>query len=108
MPTLHKTKHFTDNQRATLLRSAMTQEQAIKEFFSKEVDAFTVEDVYYHLRAGRLIGVKVPITSVRRGFSNLTKEGYLEKTNEVEQGEMKVNIHKWKRKTGTAIATLFQ
>lgn len=105
MATIHKTDHFTDQQRKDLAKSALSQEDAVRLFFSKEVGSFTVEDVYYHLRKTRLISPKTPITSIRRCVSNLSDNpkkditnGYLIKTTEVTQGELGKNIHKWKRK----------
>ena len=111
---LHKTEHFTDGQRKQLTRSALTQDEAVKLFFSKEVAAFTVEDVYYHLTRERIISPKTPITSIRRSITNLSDNpkknitnGYLIKTTEVEPGDFGKNIHKWKRKIESEQSTLF-
>lgn len=118
--TLHKTKHFTDNQRATLLRSAVSISDAVKNYFADKACGYTVEDVYKYLRSQHLISPKVPISSVKARMTELLGEwidpknkelgyrnAYLVKTEEVKQGGFGKNQRLYKRKTGTAIAELF-
>lgn len=114
MATTHKTEHFTDRQRKELAKSALTQDEAVRLFFSKEVGSFTVEDVYNSLRLNRIISPKTPITSIRRSMTNLSDNpkrnitnGYLEKTTDVEQGDFGKNIHKWRRKIESKQSELF-
>jgi hypothetical protein len=38
----------------------------------------------------------VPLTSIRRAFSNLKKRGLIEKTNIMVRGNFGMSVHSWK------------
>lgn len=72
-------------------RKANTQEDRILQFFkSNSGKNFTPEEIQsLCLMANR------PLTSVRRAISNLTREGYLRKTNLMKQGNYGKQVHTW-------------
>lgn len=71
---------------------AGTQNAEILELFQAEPDrAMTPFQVQWELQWHR-----VPITSIRRAMTTLTKLGYLEKTEEMEEGKYGTENHKWK------------
>ncbi len=69
---------------------ANNQEQKIHEFFRATKEALTPTEVWE-----RCFNCSVPITSVRRGMSNLTKIGILRKTLTKRQGLYGMDNYCW-------------
>tara|TARA_R100001443_G_scaffold29396_1_gene42556 strand:- start:5768 stop:6076 length:309 start_codon:yes stop_codon:yes gene_type:complete len=62
-------------------------------FRSNTSDGFTPDEIL------RISGLKCPITSIRRAFSDLTKKGFLEKTTRMRMGMYGKPVHVWKLPT---------
>lgn len=76
---------------------AVTQEAQILAFFARYgKDAFTPAEVYHAL----FYASNVPLTSVRRAITNLTKQGKLYKTTEQTAGRYGIKNHKWRLTPG--------
>jgi len=45
---------------------------------------------------GELFGGHIPLTNVRRGMTDLTSEGLLEKTNYMRRGRYGKQVHTWR------------
>ena len=60
--------------------------------------AYTPFEVWSDIIKWPLVSYKTPITSIRRGISDLTKLGYLEKTKEKRAGEYGELNYCWKLK----------
>ncbi len=90
------TTHSTGRQLRNYQRTANTQESRILEFFEDNKNqAFTPSDVC------RLVFENdVPITSVRRGITELTNDGQLSKTNQQVTGPWGKPEYKWKLASG--------
>lgn len=76
---------------------AKTQDETILELF-KRLDPLSLwpEAVYRYIQGTNDAWSNVPITSVRRSFSNLKKRGLIEKTNILIKGDYNAKIHLWK------------
>mgnify|MGYP003131972048 CR=1 FL=1 len=81
-----KTNHYHNTNKLDELTSRLEarknvrQEDLIYEIFITFEEKKTASEVWNHY------GPKVPLTSIRRGISNLMREGVLEKTNETKIG----------------------
>lgn len=76
-------------QLSVLRKKTDTQEQKILKFFEKNKDkSFTPADVERQFN--------YPITSIRRAMTNLTKQGYLIKTERKSLGKYGVNNYTWR------------
>jgi len=72
---------------------AATQEERIKQFFNRRpLNLFSPDFIQRNVFGG-----KVPLTSVRRAMTNLTKEEYLEKTDVMTEGTYGKMVHQWRR-----------
>lgn len=81
---------------ATLAKSnakAGTQEDQILEFFQRL--GYEVHKAPHQVRLA-IFPLKTPITSVRRGMTNLSKAGKLEKTDNMTMGPWGKMVHTWK------------
>ncbi len=92
--------HNTTEQSGPLLRDyqdkANTQEHRILDFFEAyKAGAFSPSEVWQHV-----FQRSVPITSVRRGISELTDMGKLSKTDKQVKGEYGRPEYKWTLATG--------
>lgn len=67
------------------------QEDAILEFFRLNPLGWTPEEIHQHVFDRRC-----PLTSVRRGISNLTAQGKLVKTDDTRMGYYGHQSHVWK------------
>lgn len=76
----------------TSQNKAVSQENKIFDLFTKQV-WMSPSDAYYEFDA------MFPITSIRRAFSNLTKEGKVYKTDQMQLGLYGKPEHLWKVKT---------
>ena len=74
---------------------AQTQEDCILAYFKDGSQAFVAP---HDLRL--LFGHKVPITSIRRAFTNLEKGGKLLKTDKMAMGTYGKMVHTWRLKNG--------
>ena len=90
----YNTNKETGETLKTSERKAVSQEQAIYNFM---IDG---KSTYYSPSAILLylFGNRVPITSVRRGMTNLTNQGKLEKTDTMVMGQYGKMEHCWKIK----------
>lgn len=84
-----KTKHYHNTNgldRETALLEAkknLTQEDIIFTIFKKSTfKRLSASEVWEYYKVGK----NIPLTSIRRGMSNLQAEGYLEKTNDTRIG----------------------
>ncbi len=73
-PSYHNTPNMTGAKLIEKEISAKTQEEKILDFFRRNRTAHTP----FHVQ--RKLMPNVPITSIRRAITNLTKQGYLRKT----------------------------
>jgi hypothetical protein len=95
---MNKESYFNTNQEnGEVLKesrnSANRQENLIYAFFQKNFrEAFSPEDIYLKVYNESV----VPLTSVRRAITNLTKKGKLFKTNIQVQGMYGKKISLWK------------
>ena len=73
---------------------AESQNRAILRFFGFSRDGHFTPDQIWAIRFGK----KIPITSVRRSISDLTRAGYLEKTKHLVMGIYGRPVHLWRVK----------
>jgi len=74
--------------------AAESQNRAILRFFGFSRDGHFTPDQIWAIRFGK----KIPITSVRRSISDLTRAGYLEKTKHLVMGIYGRPVHLWRVK----------
>jgi hypothetical protein len=70
---------------------AKSQKEVIKRLYSSYEEGLSPGDVY------DLVDRKWPITSIRRAITNLTKEGYLIKTERTASGIYGREEHVWSK-----------
>lgn len=72
---------------------ANRQEKKVLEFFqsNQSEERFSPEDILEKVDFGK----PVPITSVRRAMTNLTKAGHLKKTAYMKVGNFGKRVHTW-------------
>ena len=70
-------------------RNASTQEQEVMEIFVAELRALTPSEVLSRIKNN------CPLTSIRRAITNLTKDGFLKKTDGKKAGIYGKNEHEW-------------
>lgn len=94
--SFHNTIEATGAQLLQFARDAGTQEQRILRYFERNRDtAFTPSEI-----CERVFQNTVPLTSVRRGMSDLTAESKLIKTDTMRDGLFGKPEHAWKLATG--------
>ena len=75
-------------------KNSWSQSDIILSIFKQKPKAkFTPEEILKKLQK---VHLNYPITSIRRAMSNLKSDGYLEKTDEMKQGDWGKNVHLWK------------
>ena len=74
-----------------LKKKASTQDKVILRHFT-DLNTFAYSPSQVHM----MLGLKCPITSTRRSFSNLTKKGLLVKTDLKVKGIYGRNEYQWK------------
>lgn len=94
----HNTTGEKENTLAKYENKALTQDEKVLEFFKKGNrwnHSWSPSEVWI-----RCFGPapKVPLTSVRRAISNLTKEGKLVRTEEKVNGPYGRNEYRWRLK----------
>lgn len=102
MESYHNPVNETLEQQIQSEQKAVNQEELVLDFFKKlpghNFTPFQVQSVALP---------KVPITSVRRAITNLTKQGHLEKTSIYQEGNYGKQNHTWKLKGIFTQAQLF-
>jgi hypothetical protein len=89
----HNTTESTGQVLMTFEENAKTQDEAVLEYFNcYHVHYHTPDEVWKALYSG----TKVPLTSIRRSFSNLKRMGKLIKTGEKRQGVYGVFVNAWR------------
>jgi len=73
------------------IKKASSQEERIARFYSPIKTLFTAEEAHQSLFKG-----DVPLTSVRRAITNLTKQGSFVKTTTMKVGKYGKLIHTYK------------
>lgn len=86
----YNTNNLKDETLSVAETKTERQEQKIRKLFGK-FHKMTPSDVFHHFQ-------NTPITSVRRGITNLKNEGLLEKTSEMKQGIFGSPEHYYKLK----------
>lgn len=91
--SFHNTLPLTDEEQIKQAdRKAMHQDQEILDFMTTHhTESFTPAEIWMNL------GMKWPITSVRRAVTNLTKEGWIEMTGHMKMGLYGTLNNTWKR-----------
>lgn len=74
-------------------QSALTQEDIIMSFFSRNLGRYTPADVHEQCFGDG----RTPVTSVRRAMTNLTGKGKLRKTNIKQIGPHGRRSYTWER-----------
>lgn len=83
----HNTTHSTGTEVKGYRKKAQTQEQRILTYFTENADfSMTASEVMNGLSRTGEISCKVPLTSIRRGITNLTGLGKIQKTNKQVKG----------------------
>tara|TARA_R100001463_G_scaffold1619_1_gene7053 strand:+ start:1486 stop:1785 length:300 start_codon:yes stop_codon:yes gene_type:complete len=88
----YNTTNIKGDELKTSQNKAVSQENKIFDLFTEQV-WMSPSDAYHEFDA------RFPITSIRRAFSNLTKQGKIYKTSEKELGLYGRLEHLWKVKT---------
>jgi Fe2+ or Zn2+ uptake regulation protein len=91
-PLVHKTEHFTSEQREQATGNAITQENEILKILNHPGRRYGAS--YLH----EVIGLRRPswpLTSIRRALTNLEKRGLVRKCEEVTVGAYGRNEHLW-------------
>lgn len=76
----------------------LTQDKLVLLAFTETNMDLSPSMVRKYLIKKRLISDNVPHTSIRRSVSDLTKEGFLEKTERLIKGDYNCKEHIWKLK----------
>lgn len=93
----HNSYYNTNKESGKTLITSKTkankQELKVLRFFeaNNSHERFSPEDILEKVDFGR----PIPITSVRRAMTNLTKAGYLRKTPFMQKGQFGKQIHTW-------------
>lgn len=83
----HNTTHSTGKTVKEYREKVLTQEQEILTFFkSFPHQKFTASDVLRAMIAGKKLDYQVPMTSIRRGITNLMNRNKVEKTTQQRKG----------------------
>lgn len=86
----HNTIGLDPSQEAQMRERIRGQNRRILKFFENNSSGrFTPFEV------SNIGDIPGPITSIRRSISDLTKAGYLVKTNHMKEGDWGVNNHTW-------------
>lgn len=92
----HNTVDYKGEELEKADKKAKKQAEAILDFFhSKPFKHMTPSFVYNALLASGEIDEKVPITSIRRAMSNLTRDHELRKSENKIKGPLGVSEHEW-------------
>jgi hypothetical protein len=80
---------------------ARTQDECVLDYFrSYDNLGATPERVLRHFRIMEKLSESkwhnTPVTSIRRSFSNLKNQGFIQKTNLTIKGDFGKNVHVWK------------
>lgn len=90
--TFYNTIHETGKALETSKEKAKSQDQRITTYFKSNTEVLlTPSEV-----RGYVFGNSIPVTSVRRSMTNLTKSGILEKTSLMRKGDYNKMSHCWK------------
>ena len=90
--TYHNTTHSTGKKLGEYRAKAMTQEDKILQWFDKNyLSGWTPSEIQYFVLPD------APLTSARRGMTNLTNEGKLIKTDRQKKGRYGRPEYTWKR-----------
>ena len=93
----HDTTNLTrDELELAELRAQRLEDHIRRLFESRWMEYISPPAVKRHL--DRLLQRDVLLTSVRRGISNLTNDGILEKTDNMVDGGYGINVHTWRLK----------
>jgi len=89
--TYYNTTKESPRALARYRENAKTQEETILRFFQKNpARSFTPYEVH------RALGLRAPITSVRRAMTNLADKGFLDRTKETRPGEYDRSNYCWR------------
>lgn len=86
--TYYNTTNLTGGQLAREIANCKTQEQAVLLIFQSE-GKLSPSEVFHRYPT------PVPLTSIRRAITNLTKDGLLEKTDKTKPGAYGKAEHVW-------------
>ena len=82
MKTYHNTTELSGDELKQAIDKAVSQDDKVLIYFRNNADKeFTPSEVHKEI-----FPANVPLTSVRRALSNLTRKGYLEKTDNQKTG----------------------
>ena len=95
MKSFHNTIEASGDDLKTFEAKAQTQEEKIAAFFMMACPGGT-EYAPSDLHLGLFDHKKVPLTSIRRALSNLTRQGILVKTGKQKRGPYGKPEYKWK------------
>ena len=99
--TYYKTTNLTNQELQERIHSADTQEEIVRKFFNRyHSEKFTASDLERKLKSESLISDYVPITSIRRALTVLSKDGWINRLEEFKKGPYKVNEHYYQLSTG--------
>ena len=81
------------------LKKAKNQKEIVLSKFQLNWNKeFTPETMEHELKSENLINENTPLTSIRRAFSDLKKEGYITKTDQKHIGHFGRMTYLWKLK----------
>jgi Fe2+ or Zn2+ uptake regulation protein len=89
MKHYYKTTEMSMNEYLQSILQGQKQEEVILKIFKDYKQKFTAWEV------NKLLNDHYPITSVRRAITNLTDQGYLNKTKIVKIGRYGKGCHAW-------------
>ena len=99
--TYYKTTSLTSGELQERIHSANTQETIIRKFFNRNPsEKFTASDLEHELKKEQLVSEYVPITSIRRALTVLSKDGWINRLEEFKKGPYNVNEHYYQLSTG--------
>ena len=91
MREYYNTNRESGDTLAPSVTQARNQRLTILAFFERHPDTlFAPHEIQ------RRVLPTAPLTSVRRAMTNLTEEGRLEKTHEMERGSYGKQVHRWR------------
>lgn len=90
----HNTTEIEGEELKQAQKIASGQDQEVLRIYRNLRQPMSAEVVHSMYSIGKKRNV--PLTSIRRAISNLTKAGYLEKTDETETSQYGRTVHKWR------------
>lgn len=107
MKSFHNTIRLTGRNLALAEAAAKTQQEKVYIFFLyRRQSAFPPSRVHHLMLMEKLIHDSVPVTSIRRAITNLTKEGKLQQTETMVEGPLGKPEYTWTVKSNRKIKNL--